>query len=252
MAVRWMSMGEYAAHRGVSKARISQAIGPILSLSCVEHYYIGKKKHTRVNPIIADMEWERNAPRSARSTPLNAPPTIGGSFKAGEKEAKEVLERTGVYATKPKPTPRSQPGQRATIEAQQARNRAAKGNAQPNAKSALADLTEEQQELLDLSIRKKRAETTKLEADSLHARIDVEREAMLLVDADEMEDQYSTIIADARDMLLATKESMQADIPGLPSEAYVYVDTRIREFLAMLGAPKRERVSIGNRVVDER
>ena len=244
-------MGEYAAHRGVSKARISQAIGPILSLACVEHYYVGKKKHTRVNPIIADMEWERNAPRSARSTPLTTPKMRGGVCEPGELEAKAYLERTGVYVPKTKPAPRSQPGQRATIEAKQALNRASKGKGVPQTKTALESLTDEQQELLELNIRRKRAETTKLEADSLNARINVEREAMLLVDADEMEDQYSAIIADARDMLLATKESMQADLPGLPSDVYEYVDKRIREFLAMLGAPKRERVPIANRVVDE-
>ena len=244
-------MGEYAAHRGVSKARISQAIGPILSLSCVEHYYIGKKKHTRINPIIADMEWERNAPRSPRSTPLTAPAMRGGILKPEEKQAKDYLDKTGVYTPKAKPAPRSQPGQRATIEARQALNRASKGKVPQQSKSPLDSLSEEQQELLDLNIRRKRAETTKLEADSLNARINVEREAMLLVDADEMEDQYSAIIADARDMLLATKESMQADVPGLPVEAYDYVDKRVREFLAMLGAPKRERVAIANRVVDE-
>ena len=246
-----MTFEEYAMHRGVTKVRISQAIGPILSSASVETYYVGKKKRFRINPIIADMEWVRNSPGQGRTFSGKKPRVGRGSYKPEEKAAKEFLERTGEYASTPKPITRSQPGQRATIEAQQARNRAAKGNGVPQTNKPLDALSEEQQELLDISIRRKRAETTKLEADSLNARINVEREAMLLVDADEMEDQYSAIIADARDMLLATKESMQADLPGLPSDVYEYVDKRIREFLAMLGAPKRERVPIANRVVDE-
>ena len=244
-----MTFEEYALHRGVTKGRISQAIGPILSSASVETYYVGKKKRFRINPIIADMEWVRNSPGQGRTFSGKKPRVGRGSYKPEEKVAKEFLERTGEYAPTPKPIPRSQPGQRATIEAQQALSRAGKGNGVPQTKTALS-LTEEQQELLELNIRRKRAETTKLEADSLNARINVEREAMLLVDADEMEDQYSAIIADARDMLLATKESMQADLPGLPSDVYEYVDKRVREFLAMLGAPKRERVPIANRVVD--
>lgn len=250
MSVKHMTFEEYALHRGVTKGRISQAIGPILSAASVETYYVGKKKRFRINPIIADMEWARNSPGQGRTFSGKKPRVGRGAYKPEEKAAKEFLEKSGEYVQSAPPTPRSQPGQRATIEAQQARNRAAKGNVPQQVKSPLDSLSEEQQELLDLNIRRKRAETTKLEADSLNARINVEREAMLLVDADEMEDQYSAIIADARDMLLATKESMQADVPGLPSDAYEYVDKRVREFLAMLGAPKRERVPIANRVVD--
>lgn len=103
-----------------------------------------------------------------------------------------------------------------------------------------------------LEMRKKIAEAEQAEAKTMLVRIQLEKEAKLLVDAELFEDVYSTMVADARDSILNTSTEFRAYFPQASPEMSRFLDDNLREKCSALSPPVRETVKLNNRIKEHR
>ena len=106
--------------------------------------------------------------------------------------------------------------------------------------------------LQEIAKRKRVAATEKLEAEALSARIELEQAAKLLVDAEEMEDCFAAMVADARDMALNLPAAIKAEFPDADTRLLEFVSLQVVSMLTKLGAmPARAPIDVPNRIRDD-
>lgn len=217
MAVEWMTVEQYAEHRQLDRTSVSKMLDKVISRAAFEKRPYNGRTRIMINPIIADREVAANTnPNMSRKPKLEIPKKQGG-YKPEEKAAMRFLAASGTHAlTK---------GQKKAAGVEDDKPM----------------LSEHEKEMLDLAIRKKRAETLKLESDAAKSRLDLEVTAGMLVSADDFEELYSTIVSDARDGLTAIKESARVEFPDVPTEFIDWLDSRHREFLATIAVQKKDK-----------
>lgn len=105
----------------------------------------------------------------------------------------------------------------------------------------------------EIQERKAIAQTEKLEAEAALARLALEKEARLLVDAETMEDLFSGMIADARDRILSIGASVRAAFPEAHMDIIKFIDRSAMEILSELGRiPDRQSIEIEQRMETEK
>lgn len=105
--------------------------------------------------------------------------------------------------------------------------------------------------LKEIAKRKRVAATEKLEAEALSARIELEQAAKLLVDAEEMEDCFAAMVADARDIALNLPAAIKAEYPDVDPGMLDFVSRQIMDMLTKLGSiPARAAIDVPNRIKD--
>ena len=106
--------------------------------------------------------------------------------------------------------------------------------------------------LQEIAKRKRVAATEKLEAEALSARIELEQAAKLLVDAEEMEDCFAAMVADARDMALNLPAAIKAEFPDADARLLEFVSSQVVAMLTKLGSmPARASIDVPNRIRDD-
>ena len=106
--------------------------------------------------------------------------------------------------------------------------------------------------LQEIAKRKRVAATEKLEAEALSARIELEQAAKLLVDAEEMEDCFAAMVADARDMALNLPAAIKAEFPDADARLLEFVSAQVVAMLTKLGSmPARASIDVPNRIRDD-
>ena len=106
--------------------------------------------------------------------------------------------------------------------------------------------------LQEIAKRKRVAATEKLEAEALSARIELEQAAKLLVDAEEMEDCFAAMVADARDMALNLPAAIKAEFPDVDARLLEFVSSQVVAMLTKLGSmPARASIDVPNRIRDD-
>lgn len=106
--------------------------------------------------------------------------------------------------------------------------------------------------LQEIAKRKRVAATEKLEAEALSARIELEQAAKLLVDAEEMEDCFAAMVADARDLALNLPAAIKAEFPDADTRLLEFVSSQVMAMLTKLGSmPARAFIEVPNRIRDD-
>lgn len=247
MAVNKMTLDQYAKHRNVSTMAISLAVkrGRFASGGVYE-VYEGKQKRLFFDPILCDAQWHSNAKR-ASSIKLGGNPTPiprGKPSKEHEEairilkkiekekeaelKAQKQASKAGNFVAEQTHTdgvekrPRGRPAGSTGKSAKSAK-------VKPRTESELVD-----REGLTIAQRKMLADTLKAEAQAEREQIALRRDKLELVEAEVFEDQFSGMIAKARDLFLHLPKSFRVNFQEAPAEYAVWLDERINSVLKEL------------------
>jgi ribosomal protein L9 len=200
-----MSMKEYAHHRGISIVAVHKAVGKKIHPS---EYFEGKRKHLRFDPIVCDADWIRNGVVKKNTDP--PPPSVIPITKSGRPTREQSEARAYLNATLPK--------RDSTNDPRGVENGFGEFREPRQQRKVPQERSDEQKETIELARRRARADTERSEADSLKARLSAEQAAQLLVDAEDMEDAFSSLAADVRDRMLNIAPSLKALYPDMATE----------------------------------
>lgn len=247
MAVNKMTLDQYAKHRNVSTMAISLAVkrGRFASGGVYE-VYEGKQKRLFFDPILCDAQWHSNAKR-ASSVKLGGNPTPiprgkpskehGEAIrllknlereKEAELKAQKQASKAGNFVSEQTHTettekrPRGRPAGSAGKPVRPAKEKS-------RTESELVD-----REGLTIAQRKMLADTLKAEAQAEREQIALRRDKLELVEAEVFEDQFSGMIAKARDLFLHLPKSFRVTFQEAPAEYAIWLDERINSVLKEL------------------
>lgn len=232
-----MTMVEYAAHRGCSKAAVSLKVQARKIPFRAEGGH-GSRDRLFFDPILCDAAWiESTVDPGAR--PIPKPIVRNGRPRKEHADALKLLRSVA-----PSVAPKA-PKRQKTAEG-------TKKSKMPVEGLETGEDEEEESEQVQLMRRKALASVQKLEAEAMSARIAVEKEAGLLGYTDDLEELYLGNISDARDKLMYLTTMLKSKFTDINPEHIEFIDKWIMDAFISLGKmPERKIVHIENKVKDE-
>lgn len=231
-----MTLNEYAAHVGVSKAIVSKHAQD-RRIPKREEISDGGKKRLYFDPTLCDAAWALNV-GPQRSGPERAAPKLAFGVGRPKREHVEARKILASIAEASAPKAEKQPSSKPSAQKQK--------KAPDGPKSA-----EEDDGFSDLARRKAFATVEKLEAEAATARVELERIAKVLCYVDDLEELYFSDVADARDKFSYLTTQIKTRFPGVQQELLDFTDAWIKSVFEELGKKRdRDGAHVENKLKD--
>lgn len=227
-----MGMDQYAIHRGCSKVAVWKKIQSG-KISAERFLTETGRQGYRIDPTIADAEWLQNTRKhSGTKQPKLETRLPRGRPTKAHKDAIQVIRDAADIAKAEAKAEKDAVAPGNFVQQYEVPRKSKQGPQGPksgNEQAKTGELHEEQP--MTVGQRKMLADTLKAEAQAEREQLALAREKGELVSAEETEDRFAGMVANARDSFMHLSNGFRVTFQECPPECAQWIDDRVSSIL---------------------